>query len=97
MVFYTEILPTEIWFEIYKTEHAQQLKYVNGEIQQLCLETNIQNSKLLKNWFKGNNWYFGDIQPDGRPSYLEQISAKLWNINKYLTFKNKIKLNVFFV
>ena len=98
MVFYTDILPTEIWFEIYKDEHAQNLKFVNEEIKKLCLETNKKNSKLLESWFDMDIWYFGDkTNSDGRPSYLNEISLKLWNINKYHTFKNNVNLGVFYV
>ena len=35
MVFFTEILPTEIWFKIYKIEHAQNMKKVHDEIRDL--------------------------------------------------------------
>ena len=97
MVFFTDILPTEIWSEIYKTEHAQNIKFVNEEIKKLCAETKIQNYKLLESWFNMDIWYFGDMQPDGRPLYLNEISLRLWNINKYHTFKNNVNLGVFYV
>ena len=41
MVFYNDLLPTELWFEIYKTEHAQKLKRVNTEIKEISQELEI--------------------------------------------------------
>ena len=43
MVFFTEILPTEIWFKIYKIEHAQNMKKVHDEIRDLNEEILIFN------------------------------------------------------
>ena len=40
-VFYNTLLPTEIWFKIYKIEHTQNLKNVHNEIKKIYSEMNM--------------------------------------------------------
>ena len=89
MVFYTQLLPAELWFVIYKKEHEIHQAKINNEIRQLCRETYIKNDEFLF-----DHWYDGDffihhtmINPDGRPTSLPHIASRLWNINKYLASK----------
>lgn len=51
-MFFTQLLPVEIWFIIYKIEHTLLLKPILDEIKQLRNEITEMNSDIRKN----NKW-----------------------------------------
>ena len=60
MVFYESILPTELWFIIYKIEHMNKLKLVNKEI--LSQKKNKIRKKYIEflniyKYIEFNNFY----------------------------------------
>ena len=48
MVFYN-LLPTELWFIIYKMEHSSFLSSVNAEIKNLAIEVKRVNTQMFIN------------------------------------------------
>jgi len=73
MVFYN-LLPTELWFIIYKMEHSSFLSSVNAEIKKLYEEVKHVNARMFINMpFEE----FGEVPAD-----------IAWNVNEWLAFKS---------
>ena len=87
MVFYTSLLPTELWFIIYKKEHEMHQAGVNHEIKQLCAETAMENSKLMNSWVEGDLILAQMQGHGGNPAPAPIPQRLLWNLNEYLAFK----------
>ena len=47
MVFFNNLLPSELWFKIYKIEHSINLLNVNKEIKQLNKDRELINKNII--------------------------------------------------
>ena len=79
MVFYN-LLPTELWFIIYKMEHSSFLSSVNAEIKNLAIEVNRVNTRMFIN-----------MPLEERDDAPNDVA---WNINEWLSFKNMTGIRV---
>ena len=80
MVFYTTLLPAEIWFIIYKFEHSSYQYKLNKEIEYISKATKKSNNLL--GFGKNNNYYDND-----NDNY--NYNYKQWTMNKYMKYQKK--------
>ena len=74
MVFYTTLLPIEIWFIIYKFEHSTYQYKLNKEIDYISKAT--QKSNILLGFSNNYNYNYND-------------NYKPWTMNKYIKYQKK--------
>ena len=84
MVFYTNFLPTELWFIIYRREHEMYQINLNREIKSIFNEMVEENLKLI------NSWIMGDLILGLQPLVKNIPKNILWNLNEYIAFKKNL-------
>jgi hypothetical protein len=82
MVFYN-LLPTELWFIIYKMEHSSFLSSVNAEIKNLAIEVNRVNTQMFI------NMPTHPLLQESMARHSDGINVE-WDINEWLSFKKGV-------
>ena len=78
MVFYKSILPTELWFIIYKIEHMNKLKFVNNQIKTINSQNRKITQAIKKNVLHGG-YLFENLFYYVNSYHNNDVLASSWN------------------